>query len=215
MKPLKGRDVKSNEGVNEGFIKSCSAQQWNWVQFLPWVMGMTVAEIGGKFSQWIGEIERADGTMDFRWALMIPRDLNAQGFYAFVGGLSSGSWWFWTRRWAAIMGDRELRGGLIYGFPGEKRRLAPVLRELLAEKRFDFEMRIGPKTISRSRMMDVDESGMPAGGEALLIPAARKKSPPGEPYEQLVLPYPALRNSARVAKLGVRVSKGKEGGWIQ
>jgi len=108
--------MKSSEAVNDGFIKACSSLQWNWLEFLPWVTGMTVAEIGGKFRDWIGEIERADGTMDFRWALIIPRDAKSRELYVLIGGLSSGSWWFWTRRWAAIMGDRQLRAGLIYGF---------------------------------------------------------------------------------------------------
>jgi len=161
---------------------------------------MTVAEIGGKFRDWIGEIERADGTMDFRWALIIPRDAKSRELYVLIGGLSSGSWWFWTRRWAAIMGDRQLRAGLIYGFPREKRRLALVLRELLGGKRFDFEMRIGPKTISRSRTMDVDESGMPAGGEALLTPEPRKDAKPKWTCEQLLLPYPAPRDLAKVVR---------------
>ena len=108
--------MKSKVALNEGCIKLCSALPWNWMQFLPWVTGMTVAEIGRKFSQWIGEIETADGTLDFRWALIIPQNPNSRELYVLVGGLSSGSWWFWTRRWAAIMGNRALRAGLIYGF---------------------------------------------------------------------------------------------------
>ena len=201
--------MKSRIALNDGCINLCSTLQWNWMQFLPWVTGMTVAEIGRKFSQWIGEIERADGTMDFRWALIIPRDPKSRELYVLVGGLSSGSWWFWTRRWAAIMGDRELRAGLIYGSPWEKRRLASVLKELLAGKRADFELRLGPRTISCSRTMDVDESGMPPGGAALLAPALRQRS---KPFEQLTLAFPVTRDSAkRTSEL--RKNKNRE--WSQ
>jgi hypothetical protein len=202
--------MKSKILANEGCIKFCSALQWNWMQFLPWAAGMTVAEVDKKFTQWIGEIEKADGTMGFRWARIIPRDGNVREFYAMVGGLGSGAWWVWTRRWATINGNRELRAGLIYGFPREKRRIAPVLQELLVGKKFDFEMRMGPKTISRSRKLELDEFGMPLGGEALLIPTSRQNANQEVTCEQLTFSYPRPLDSAKVPKLTVRASKSTD-----
>src|SRR5579864_8738268 len=116
-----------NKAVNENFIKICAIVRWNWMLSLPWAAGMTVTQVGETLKAWIGEIEVADGTMDFRIALITPRDPAVHEFYILVGGLGTGTWWFWTRRWAVMMGDQQLRGALKYRFPGEKRGPALAL----------------------------------------------------------------------------------------
>lgn len=196
-----------NKAANEHFIKMCAIVRWNWLLSLPWAAGMTMAEIGEKLKSWISEIETADGTMGFRFALIIPRDQTSREFHVLVGGLGSGKWWYWTRRWAAIMGDRQLRGSLLYGFPGEKRGPTSALKHLLVGKKFDFEMRIGPATIQCSRMMDVDESGMPIGGEALLIPVASKKTHAGSFCTQLGFQFPTSATVTKVATQTVTKAK--------
>jgi|SRR5579862_6442301 len=195
--------MKFSKAANEYFIKMCSTLPWNWMVSLPWAVGMTVAEVGEKLKVWIGEIEVADGTMDFRFALIIPRDPTSRDFYILVGGLGSGKWWYWTRRWAALMGDRQLRAGLIYGFPGEKRGPTLALKQLLIGKKFNFEIRLGPKGITRSRKMNSDEFGWPVGGETLITVEPQTKSMPGRQREQPTFDFPAPETATKAATQNV------------
>jgi hypothetical protein len=160
---------------NKSLMQCCLAWQWDWMAVLQLPAGATMTEGERWFRKWIGEIEQADGTMAFRWLKLTPKiATNAEReFHVLVGGLSSGEWWFWTKRWSAIVGDREARGGYEYSYKKEGNRLRSTIREILDGQQFDAELRLGPMTIRHKRTMKVDENGMPRNGHTLIaIPSA-------------------------------------------
>jgi hypothetical protein len=118
--------------------------------------------------RWVREIEEADGTLHFRWLLLIPRQHtgpDTQAYFA-VGGLSSGDSRFWVRRWTVITGNPQSRCFARYRLIrpyGAK--VSQIFEELLDGKRIgtDFLLRIqlGPEHIQKRRSFKTDEHGMP------------------------------------------------------
>ena len=147
------------EKVAQDFLRWCARQRWDLLFALPFPEGKTVAETFRNFRRWILEIEMAEGTLAFRWVRMVKvhKTEPLGDFYVLVGGLSSGEWWYWARRWRVLSGGTE-GAGVHYWHRLQRRgrgrrSVGPVLRELLAGENFDFDLRIGPQVIQRQRRM--------------------------------------------------------------
>jgi hypothetical protein len=149
--------------ATKGLLKWCAGQLWDWMIVLPSSATATPTETEKHFRQWIEEIEQADGTLEFRWARITPRAGKglSQESHVLVAGLSAGEWWWWTRRWAAINGDQEARGGYEYSARRQGDHLRSIFKQLLGKQKMDIEVRVGPKTIRHSRRLEVDEDGIP------------------------------------------------------
>lgn len=154
---VRAKDAVTEEkamGQNDEMTKSlrrwCESQQWDWILALPFPRGMTVARADRNVRVWLREIEMKDATPEFRWARIIPRPEKGPGkdSYVMVGGLESGEFMEWAWRWGAINEDAECNGGLEYRFLGMRKPIGPVLRHLLARKRFSIEMGVGQRRFS-------------------------------------------------------------------
>lgn len=156
--------MTTQDAVVRNFLKWCTRQQWNWMVVLYFPASAPVAAMEQAFQQWIGEIERADGTLGFRWVrfFITQQDDGQKAFHVLVGGLSSGEWWWWTRRWHAICGDPLARAGREYPQWRKRDRLRPVLSNVLIRQKFEIAMQIGAKAIQRRRTMAVDDDGIPS-----------------------------------------------------
>jgi hypothetical protein len=112
--------------------------------------------------------------------------------YALVGGLNSGEWKYWTRRWPAMNGEPESIGSKIWSKDCRK-PLRPILDKLFREGQFvDVEMRLGSRAYWPERRLQVDKNGMPL--DPLMLKALKtmgkpkpKKPPRAKFYDVLEL----------------------------
>jgi hypothetical protein len=142
----------------DGFIKWFIRQPWNLGFTLPARPGITPVEKNRSLSSWLDEMEEADGSLQFSYAHFDLDDTNES--YLFVGGINTEEWWHWAARWAAINGEprkREAYAGFVYSSRRRGMRLREVMGDLLEGRKCTLHMRIGPKTIRRTRtMLDPD-----------------------------------------------------------
>jgi len=150
--------------IGSNFLNWCARQGWDWLFVLVVAATATPEEVDGNFRRWIQEIERADGTLDFCWIRLVPVDCKGslRESYVLVGGLSSGEWWYWAKRWKAINSHADGHAGVLYS-PRRRRgiRLNSALHELLSKIDFDVQMQLGVRFIRRRRTLKVDEDGLP------------------------------------------------------
>src|SRR5271170_1199581 len=92
--------------INKNLLDWCLDQQWDWMLTLPLPPDATPVQVDRNFMRWISEIEEKDGDLDFRWAKLIPVQSNGlpSEFHVLVGGINSGEWSFWSRRWPVLFG---------------------------------------------------------------------------------------------------------------
>jgi hypothetical protein len=182
-----GQLLQNTADLTLDFLRWCSNQPWDWLMGLPFSR-----ESGGfddprlKVWAWLREIETADATRFFRWVKLVPREFRrlTEGCYVLVGGLGSGEWWYWTRRWTAMNDDVEVRPWTEWRAT-EHRRLGPVLENLFRKDQFvDVDARLGSTAYWPNRMLEVDESGMPY--DPLMRKAlTRVKKPKARPEKTL------------------------------
>jgi hypothetical protein len=151
-----------------------------------------------NFMRWISEIEEKDGDLDFRWAKLIPAQSEAipSEFHVLVGGINSGEWSFWSRRWPVLFGGTEPAGRRAYRF----RRELPSLVERLARTDLNIQVHVGPAKIRQSRTMQINGNGMPYGGAALLVPESRAQTKWQRLREwgpNLLLPFPEVADASQ------------------
>jgi hypothetical protein len=78
-----------------------------------------------------------------------------------MGGLASGEWWYWSRRWLAINGaEPDVQAGLEW-WSRFKQPLEPVLKKLFYGELLDIDVRFGSNDRWPQRKLEVDEDGMP------------------------------------------------------
>lgn len=166
--------TKIKNAISQTLLDWCLAHEWDWMLTLPLPPDATFIQVDRNFLRWISEIEEKDGDLDFRWAKLIPAQPDgAPGdFHVLVGGISSGEWSFWSRRWPVLFGATEPVGHRAYTY---RRELDPLLKRL-ARTDLNIEIHVGPARIRQSRTMEVDSKGLPYGGEALLVPETRAKT---------------------------------------
>lgn len=166
--------TKTRDAINKSLLDWCVAHEWDWMLTLPLPPNATSIQVDRNFLRWISEIEEKDGDLDFRWAKLIPiqSDGPTAEFHVLVGGISSGEWSFWSRRWPILFGATEPIGHRAYSY---RRELDPLLKRL-ARTDLNIQINVGPVKIRQSRTMQVDSKGMPYGGEALLVPETRAKT---------------------------------------
>jgi hypothetical protein len=180
-------------GINKSLLDWCLDQEWDWMLTLPLPPDATSVQVDRNFMRWITEIEEKDGDLDFRWTKLIPAQSNglAKEFHVLVGGINSGEWSFWSRRWPVLFGWTEPVGRRAY----KDRRELPSLVKRLARTDLNIQLHIGPAKIRQSRTLKVDGKGLPYGGDAMLVPESRAKTKWhrlrewGDPFN-LSLPFP-------------------------
>jgi hypothetical protein len=162
--------LESERGIQQRLFNLLAELPWDWLMRLP------IPEYFSPYDDpkwnlrnWLREIEQADATRFFRWVLFIPRPYKAAAEERFVliGGLSSGEWWYWSRRWSAMNDHPGLIGRLEW-WAGRKQSLGPVFEKLFGHSFVDVDMRFGSTASWPERTLQVDADGMP------LDPAMRK-----------------------------------------
>lgn len=137
-----------NRRVLKNYLKWCAAQGWDWMIGLASSPNTAATEMDQNFHKLIGEIENADATDNFRWIRFVSDDDNhdRQRCVVLVGGLADGDSERWTKRWTVINEHQpEARAISLYNYRNRK-RLHPMLKELVKGKRFDIQMQLGPAT---------------------------------------------------------------------
>jgi hypothetical protein len=184
--------TKIKNAINESLLDWCLAHEWDWMLTLPMSPDATSVQVERNFVRWISEIEEKDGDLDFRWAKLIPTQSKGQPreFHVMVGGISSGEWSFWSRRWPVLFGATEPVGRRAYAY----RRELDSLVKRLAGTDLNIQIHVGPVKIHTGRSMQVNRDGLPQGGEALLVPKPQARTKWQRLREwgpsSLLLPFP-------------------------
>jgi hypothetical protein len=170
--------------VTPDFLRWCSERSWDWLMALPVPEGpnwnLPPEIIAWKF---LCEIEAADATRFFRRVTLTPREYRKKSecCYALVGGLNSGEWKYWTRRWAAMNDEPESIGSKIWSKDCRK-PLRPILDKLFRDGQFvDIELRLGSRAYWPQRRLQVDKNGMPLDPLMLKALKTMKKPKPKKP----------------------------------
>ena len=188
--------------LNKSLLYWCLTQEWDWMLTLSVPPDATPVQADRNFGRWISEIEEKDGDLDFRWAKLIPAQYDGlpKEFHVLVGGINSGEWSFWSRRWPVLFGGTEPVGRRAYRF----RRELPSLVERLARTDLNIQIHVGPAKIRKSRTMQVNDKGTPDGGEALLVPEPRAKTKLQRLREwypsSLLLRFPEVTDASKLGR---------------
>ncbi|HEY2123510.1 MAG TPA: hypothetical protein VGH07_07935 [Chthoniobacterales bacterium] len=182
--------LKNENDITLNFFRWCSKQRWDWLMGLPYSNDRSSSVLRRTVLNWLREIERADATRFFRWVQFKPLEYMRKSTeaYLLVGGLGSGAWRCWARRWASMNADEDLSGWVEWNAK-DRKPLAPVLTKLIRERQFvDVDMRLGSSAYFADRLLKVDRFGMPTDPVMLrALKVVKKPKDRKEPRTKRVL----------------------------
>lgn len=153
------------DDMTVSFLRWCSRRPWDWLMEFPYPDD-SGSIYPPEIIVWnlMREIETADATRFFRWVTFRPREFKrpVETSYALVGGLGSGEWKYWAKRWAAMNGDAGIVGLKLWRNGLKKPPLRKIMQKLFRKDQFvDIEVRLGSHAYWPDRKLRVDEKGMP------------------------------------------------------
>ena len=94
----------------DGYEEWLTRFNWAWFGTLTFRDYPTLNRANSLFKKWISEIEKEDGTSDFRWFRVTERGAFNDNihFHVLVGGLRKGSKWPWIFRWEELAGGSSI-----------------------------------------------------------------------------------------------------------